>query len=182
METQTVQIYVVQFGDNNIFKIGISSDPNRRLIDMQTASPYLLSIIYIAEFEDRERAQTMEHLFHNWFKNKQMYGEWFEVKSGEIVEAWDHVSKALTALGASVPELVKVGNVSKPALVIKKDTTRGTSTLAIEDALDLLRRNIDVITPRKSAPAICEKLNIEDKSLRTVQRALKEMRDNNEIE
>lgn len=62
------------------------------------------------------------------------------------------------------------------------DVTRGKQALSYPDALNLLRRNIHIITPRKSAPAICDELDIEAKALRTVQRALKEMRDNNEIE
>lgn len=62
------------------------------------------------------------------------------------------------------------------------DATRGAQALTLSDTLDMLRRNIDVITTGKSARRICYELDIEVSALRTVQRALKEMRDNNEID
>lgn len=62
------------------------------------------------------------------------------------------------------------------------DATRGVQALSRNDALDMLRRNIDTITPGKSARTICHDLDIDETALRTVQRALQTMRHNNEIE
>lgn len=64
-------LYIIQAG--NYFKIGVSSNPIRRIKDIQSDCPLLVNTLYIGINEGYE-----EELWHNIFKHRHSHGEWFK--------------------------------------------------------------------------------------------------------
>ena len=73
-------LYVVQCGD--FFKIGVSSDIKRRLIDLQLANPITLRIVY--ETPKLKDAKRIERYWHEQLDRKSISGEWFALDSLEL--------------------------------------------------------------------------------------------------
>lgn len=60
-------------------KIGHSKDPAKRLLNLQTASPYPLRLARTVEFETKREAVLAERCLHNLgrLKYRSLGGEWF---------------------------------------------------------------------------------------------------------
>ena len=68
-------IYVIEESGNGYVKIGISNEPSRRLADMQTGSPYDLTLLLVLEVED---AAVTESFLHEVLEKFRIRGEWFD--------------------------------------------------------------------------------------------------------
>ena len=66
--------YAVLAEKTNLVKIGHSIEPQKRLRDLQIASPDVLSIIAIVVGRDKEQ------IWHNKFSELRSHGEWFKYK------------------------------------------------------------------------------------------------------
>ena len=72
---------------NNHVKIGLSQNPSRRILQLQTGHPTKLQLIYTEKFEcSRNHLLKIEALVHKRIseKYKHAIGEWFEVTSSQI--------------------------------------------------------------------------------------------------
>ena len=73
------QIYIFARPAQNIVKVGISSNPEARLRQVQTGSPDRLSIYATLVFPNRRAAQDVERAFHDVLDLSRMCGEWFGI-------------------------------------------------------------------------------------------------------
>lgn len=66
-------------------KIGIAENPERRLRDLQTASPFPLVLIHTFAFPTRAIAREMESQFHTMEVARKAVGEWFSINPIEAL-------------------------------------------------------------------------------------------------
>ena len=62
-------------------KVGFTKEPDRRLSELQTGSPYKLTMPIILMFDSEKLAREAERTFH-WYlgmRHQGMCGEWFKV-------------------------------------------------------------------------------------------------------
>lgn len=86
--TKKIQLlYLIKAGEN--YKIGISTDINRRIQGLQTASPF--KVICVAYYKTEESARKVESQLHTLFKQYRLEGEWFDFKGKFTQEAFDTI-------------------------------------------------------------------------------------------
>lgn len=71
-----MHLYIIQSSNNGCFKVGRSSNPKKRLQQLQTGNPYKLKIILV--LEDMGRIEKSVHSFITLNARKKCKGEWFE--------------------------------------------------------------------------------------------------------
>lgn len=71
-------IYLFRAG--NLYKIGISNNPERRLQDFST-SPVPVEFVWASQVED---AKDIEKQLHKTFRQKCIRGEWFELSEADV--------------------------------------------------------------------------------------------------
>lgn len=77
--------YVYVFvGSNGLRKIGISKNVRSRLAQIQTASPFKVTLELAEECAD---AEAIEGRAHRALAEKRAFGEWFEVTAKEARDA-----------------------------------------------------------------------------------------------
>lgn len=64
-------------GLNDIFKVGITNDPAKRLPGIQTGCPFRVSLVKSWVLPDRETARLIEDRFHRQNAKWRTSGEWF---------------------------------------------------------------------------------------------------------
>jgi hypothetical protein len=74
MSVVASRLYVVGSDDMPWVKIGISVDPQKRLMILQTGSPFTLSVLWHCEGDF-----TLEQHLHGVFGNHRIRGEWFDL-------------------------------------------------------------------------------------------------------
>lgn len=75
----THQVYVIGSPSATVVKIGYSSNPQRRLADLQSGSPLPLTVL--ATFDG---GKDLESALHRHFKTERRHGEWFELGSDPV--------------------------------------------------------------------------------------------------
>lgn len=75
-----IMIYFIQAGENGPIKIGSSDDPERRMVDLQTANPYELKLLWVHKDEN-----WSEEEIHKEFNHEKIRGEWYH-PCGSIFE------------------------------------------------------------------------------------------------
>jgi hypothetical protein len=68
-------IYVIIAPESNIMKIGVSSDPQRRLDNLRGSFPFPLEILYVIP----KASYREERKLHWELREHRLQGEWFEV-------------------------------------------------------------------------------------------------------
>lgn len=139
------------------FKVGISSNPKRRLVEMRSHSPHELELYVIWKYLTMFAAQKAEWEFQKKHKDARDHGEWFRMTREEITlsldEIYDHYMKTdvlingectLSFMGAlgfqNLNEKMRISNkLTKEQLATRK-----------QFALKLLRLKRDDLT---SAPS-----------------------------
>ena len=87
-------LYVIR-GDHNLLKIGISTNPNARLAQLRTASPFRLDFAFVCAFQGGyEVARLIEQSVHMRLAKYQTSGEWFDVPLEMAVAAIAAETKA----------------------------------------------------------------------------------------
>lgn len=81
----TGHVYVIQGDDGGPVKIGISSDPRKRLSAIQAASGRLLSRVWVSA--EVLNPRSIEASMHGRFRASRSAGEWFDVEFDEAVRA-----------------------------------------------------------------------------------------------
>lgn len=69
-------LYIIQQHTTGAFKVGRSSDPDRRLRDLQVGSPYLLKVILVVE-DMGWREHLIHQKLHGYRSQGLTKGEWF---------------------------------------------------------------------------------------------------------
>lgn len=67
-------------------KVGISSNPDKRLASLQTANPFPLVLLTTFYCPTRGMAKELEACFHETQSNRRLSGEWFDIAPIEAVE------------------------------------------------------------------------------------------------
>ena len=83
-------IYLIRNG-NNEYKIGKSNNPNRRLLELQTASPTKLTLIYSVYCDYYNNIETS---LHNYLNSYKIRGEFFNLPL-EIVTKFEQLCKKM---------------------------------------------------------------------------------------
>ena len=90
----TGYVYIVQCGDFNYYKIGISKKNfQNRLSGLQVGSPFPLKMLEVYHCPNYSQLERELHL--KYFKHR-MVGEWFELTDEQIQEVKDHLEKRVT--------------------------------------------------------------------------------------
>ena len=74
-------VYLVQLGDQNMYKIGLTIDPQKRIKAIGTKLPWGLNLIVLIKAEDRFFLETQ---LHNKFHHKRVSGEWFALDPEDV--------------------------------------------------------------------------------------------------
>jgi len=88
-------VYIMQSGEkrNAPIKIGMSQNPERRLSDLQTGNPHLISLKGVIPFDTKREALDFENYLHSSVGGFEYYGEWFSPKRLDLKKAvgiWNH--------------------------------------------------------------------------------------------
>lgn len=67
----------------HLTKVGITQSVYGRLYELQTASPFQLSLYHYYEFPNRRLALASENAFHTVMKKVRMVGEWFALSAND---------------------------------------------------------------------------------------------------
>lgn len=82
-------------GDCSPVKIGIASDPEKRLLSIQTACPNPIRMQTFFGPMDRDLARALEREVHHFAKKKKLHGEWFDYDPAEAVGLVEDVIRVL---------------------------------------------------------------------------------------
>lgn len=77
-------VFVYFISASDATKIGIASDPQRRLLQLQTAHHALLEIILTLKCANREVALSLEKAFKSWYAPLRLMEEWYNVAPSKI--------------------------------------------------------------------------------------------------
>lgn len=89
MNRKPLQImYILQNGDTNEYKIGITNDLNRRLGELQTGCPNELRVIKLYTHYQRKIIERYERVLHNYYTKCgckiRPNGEWYKLSKADI--------------------------------------------------------------------------------------------------
>ena len=103
-------IYFIQSDENGLIKIGSSTDPERRLRELQTSSNAPLRILLTLPGTSEEEA-----LLHERFRNYRQQGEWYlplkellDFIYNPVGEMFKWCSFPLQIPGMQLPEIIEV--------------------------------------------------------------------------
>lgn len=76
LELTNIKDYVYLIGHSHLpfVKIGKTSNINKRLMELQTSSPYKLEVILLLKDKDKK----LENYLHKTFSEYRLRGEWFD--------------------------------------------------------------------------------------------------------
>lgn len=89
MNRKPLQImYILQNGDTNQYKIGITNDLNRRLAELQTGCPNEIKVVKLYTHYQRKIIEKYERVLHNYYTKVgcriRPNGEWYELRKPDI--------------------------------------------------------------------------------------------------
>lgn len=82
-----LHLYAVRAGNTDMVKIGISRNPRRRIIQMQTDIPLDLDVIFFLNLKGT--SEDVEQRIHSALADRQIRGEWFSIPTDD--EVWEIV-------------------------------------------------------------------------------------------
>ena len=81
-------VYILRSGKSNNFKIGVAKDIGKRIKELQTGSPYVLTLYHCFTAPTRKSAFNCENTLHKFFdqhKTELMCGEWYRITKKELL-------------------------------------------------------------------------------------------------
>lgn len=89
MNRKPLQImYILQNGDTNQYKIGVTNDLNRRLAELQTGCPNEIKVVKLYTHYQRKIIEKYERVLHNYYTKAgcriRPNGEWYELRKPDI--------------------------------------------------------------------------------------------------
>lgn len=83
-------MYILQNGDTNQYKIGVTNNLNRRLSQLQTGCPLELKVVKIWQHPKRKIIERYERILHRCFtamgQKIRDDGEWFTLYKADVVQ------------------------------------------------------------------------------------------------
>lgn len=98
-QTLPLSVYVIAT-DDGLCKIGVSRNPEGRLVQLQAGCPEKLHIVYVCILADQ--ARNVEGFAHRLLKKQAVGGEWFNCSEDEAMQA---VNKSAASFGKQIAEL-----------------------------------------------------------------------------
>ncbi len=88
MSETSYGVYFIYCGEKQTspVKIGVTTDIERRIVELQTGNPYKLICKALIPCDDKTQAYHLESFFHKQFKKNRMMGEWFKIYSFNMKE------------------------------------------------------------------------------------------------
>lgn len=74
-------VYILKMKGFNIYKIGVSSNPKRRIIDIDSANPFGVDLMFQEFFKN---VYEMEECIHDSFSKNLLRKEWFKIHPDDI--------------------------------------------------------------------------------------------------
>lgn len=74
-------------------KVGIASDPKRRLANLQSAAPFKLTLEYAMRLRSRTAAVLAERTAHDMLREHSTSGEWFSLSADEVWPLLDGICR-----------------------------------------------------------------------------------------
>lgn len=78
-------VYVIGREEGPV-KVGISSNPRKRLSQIKTACPFAAELLHVEPMLDRNHARYHEEMFHGVYAEKRLNGEWFDLDADLAIE------------------------------------------------------------------------------------------------
>jgi len=75
-------VYIIQLGETDIYKIGFSIDPQKRIKQLQRKSPIPLNLLWWNFGHDYK---SIEKYLHHRFREQRVQGEWFQLSTEDIL-------------------------------------------------------------------------------------------------
>lgn len=88
-ERNRFYLYVVANIGTEFLKIGVSSNPRKRVLTMQTGNPLPLKIAHVRGFNSSEIAFQVEARMHFILGAFNKHGEWFSTSISNSIECLD---------------------------------------------------------------------------------------------
>jgi hypothetical protein len=80
-------VYCIVHHERRAAKIGFSADPYRRLLQLQTASPDILTL-----FDKLPGDTALEAAFHRLLADRRMAGEWFDNRDHQVTDLFGRMA------------------------------------------------------------------------------------------
>lgn len=77
-------VYVMNQVGSNIYKIGYSKNPQKRLTRISSGSSKKIKIISVYPQVGHEQAEKSEKYLHDLFHKKRLFGEWFRLNRRDL--------------------------------------------------------------------------------------------------
>ena len=74
-------LYILELEGFDIYKVGVSQKPKRRIRDINGVLPFETKTIYLKYFED---VYNIEEIVHSRLKNNKKRKEWFELYREDV--------------------------------------------------------------------------------------------------
>lgn len=143
-------VYLMQAKGTNSYKIGLSTDPGRRLKQLNSGqAPQPIDMIFKFLVGDMSKA---EKYLHNHFSSRRGHGEWFTFKDSEILEVRSAFEKASRLHPIHVAEERKIERTPQIARPIRR--TEKTTCQPIDRKIKRIEtaRNAVKPIPRRVKP------------------------------
>lgn len=82
----TTRLYLIRATESQRLKIGIATDPLKRLGTLQTGCPERLELVRTIDYPDRATARRAEKALHTRFDLFHIHGEWFQNRT--LITDW----------------------------------------------------------------------------------------------
>lgn len=94
----------VMVAESGRVKVGISRNPEKRRRELELSSGGQVKLVHSQEHEN---ARDVEREVHTTLRKKRIFGEWFDVCSGEAIEAieraWNDYSRVNATVAVRFP-------------------------------------------------------------------------------
>jgi hypothetical protein len=74
-------VYILKLKGFDIYKIGVSANPERRIKDIDSANPFGINILCLKYFKN---VYNLEECIHDSFKNSSLRKEWFRLDKESV--------------------------------------------------------------------------------------------------
>jgi phage anti-repressor protein len=78
------KFYVIQEGDEYVFKLGNSIEAETRIIQLNVGNSKALTVVLTIPFASATVAKSFENHLHEFFHKKRARGEWFGLEEGDL--------------------------------------------------------------------------------------------------
>ncbi len=82
---ELVKFYVMQEGETNSYKLGITAHIDIRETALSTGNSQPLSVVLTIDFRARRLAKSFETHLHDLFRHKHIQGEWFKLEPEDLI-------------------------------------------------------------------------------------------------